>query len=148
MDEDTPIEASQVIHGEVVKTKAAAAYELKLEGKSLSEISDELGYASGYEVSQAIYTHMRREANYLSIQDRNSILQMELDRLDRLQAKVWPSAMTGDPKSVEAALKVIDRRIKIAGLDAADAAEQQHQILIVGGEEKSYIEKLKELAGG
>jgi hypothetical protein len=121
---------------------------MRLAGKTPTEIADELGYASGNEVRQAINAQMKSEATFLSEQGRNGILQMELDRLDRLQSVAWPSAMTGDPKSIEAVLKIMDRRIKITGIDAIDTAAQQHTVLVIGGQEQDYVKKLKELAEG
>lgn len=143
---DTPEEEAQsVIMGALVKSRAEEAYELKLSGKPLGEIADALGYPTSHAVSQAINDQMKLDAAYLSELGRSGILKMELDRLDRLQEKLWPAAMMGDPHSVDSVLRVMDRRIKITGLDTADSSTQQHTILVVGGEEHDYIEKLKEL---
>ena len=144
----TPDDAENIILGEVVKTRAQEAYELKLGGKTLDQIADELGYASNTEVAHAISSQMKSEAQFLTSAGRAGILQMEMDRLDRLQQSVWPSAMMGDPRSVDAALKVMDRRIKITGLDSVDTQTQQHQVLVIGGQEQDYVNKLKELADG
>ena len=152
MEDETPTpqdpsaEASEVIYGEIVLTRAQEAYEMKLSGRTPREIADELGYESPMAVVNAIRSQMKSEASFLTDTDRQSLLQMEMDRLDRLLAKVWPSAMTGDPKSVEAALKITDRRIKITGLDAVDTTTQAHTVLVIGGQEQDYISKLKELA--
>lgn len=128
-----------------MNSRAEQAYEMKLEGMPLREIADALGYASAHEVTTAIAAQMKIDAKFLTETGRTGILQMEMDRLDRLQAKVWPAAMMGDPRSVEAVLKVMDRRIKITGIDAIDTSTQQHTVLVVGGNEQDYIAKLKEL---
>ena len=47
------------------------------------------------------------DASYLTSQERKEILGMELLRLDALQDAVWDSAMMGDPKSVDSAIKII-----------------------------------------
>lgn len=119
---------------------------MKLAGRTLQEIADELGYRSTTEVAHALTTNLRSEAAYITEAGRAGMLQMELDRLDRLQARCWPSAMTGDPKSVEAVLKIMDRRIRITGLDSVDTASQQRTVLVIGGSEQDYVQKLKELA--
>ena len=129
----------------VVSTRAEAAYEMRLSGKTHQEIADHLGYASGVEVAHAIAGLLQQDAARMSQEEVKSRLQMENDRLDRLLSKVWPSAMTGDPKSVEAALKITDRRIKINHLDAIDTSAQQHTVLVIGGQEADYVNKLKEL---
>lgn len=118
---------------------------MKLGGTPLREIADQLGYASAHEVTTAIAAQMKVDAKFLTETGRTGILQMELDRLDRLQAKLWPAAMMGDPKSVDAVLHVMDRRIKITGIDAVDTSTQQHTVLVIGGNEADYITKLKEL---
>lgn len=153
MDEDTSTpnspdpneEVETVIMGALVSSRAEEAYEMKLSGKPLRQIADELGFASTQDVTQAITHQMKMDAAFITETGRAGILKMELDRLDRLQEKCWPAAMMGDPKSVEAVLKVMDRRIRITGLDGADTQTQQHTILVVGGQEQDYIAKLKQL---
>ena len=44
--------------------------------------------------------------------------QEENERLDALLEAVWPDALTGDPRAIETALKISDRRAKLNGLDA------------------------------
>ncbi|MGA7121197.1 MAG: hypothetical protein WBY94_13920 [Polyangiaceae bacterium] len=43
---------------------------------------------------------------------------LELERLDRMLAGMWPKAVAGDPKAVAAAVKIMDRRAKYLGIDA------------------------------
>ena len=43
---------------------------------------------------------------------------LELERLDRMLAGMWPKAIAGDPKAVAAAVKIMDRRAKYLGIDA------------------------------
>jgi len=150
MDDESGIskELEEALTGVVVKTNAEMAYELKLGGKSLSWIADKLGYRSDTEVAHAISGQLKQGAEYLSKEGKAGIFQMEMDRLDRLQEKVWPSAMTGDPKSVEAALRIHDRRVKLAGLDRTDTETQQHTVMIIGEAEQDYVNQLKELADG
>lgn len=149
MAEDIPTQRDETIYfPEVVNSRAEEAYELKLSGKSLREIAIELGFDSTADVAKLISNQLKLEAKHLTSVERGGLLQMELDRLDRLQEKCWPAAMMGDPKSVEAVLKIMDRRIRVAGLDAVDTATQQHTILVVGGQEDDYVRKLKELTDG
>lgn len=128
-----------------MNSRAEQAYEMRLSGSTPAEIADELGYHSGSDVTKAINERLKIETQHLTETGRAGILQMEMDRLDRLQAKLWPGAMMGDPKSAEAVLKVMDRRIKITGLDSVDTATQQHTVLVVGGKEADYISSLKQL---
>jgi hypothetical protein len=68
---------------------------------------------------------------------------MELVRLEALQTAVWPSAMMGDPKSVDSALKIIQTRAKITGLEQADPVTQKNLVLVMGDKEADYIAALK-----
>jgi hypothetical protein len=43
---------------------------------------------------------------------------LEVDRLDRLQAAVWPKALKGDTKAADTAHRLIVSRCKILGLEA------------------------------
>lgn len=139
-------EIMEVIEGELVRSRAQEAYELKLRGDTLASIADQLGYSDTSEVVRAINTQMKTDAEFLSTAGRNGLLQMELDRLDRLQAKLWPSAMQADLQSVDRVLKIMDRRAKLAGLDSIDTSSQQHTVLVIGGAEADYVQKLKELS--
>lgn len=138
-------EAETVILGALVSSRAEQAYEMKLSGKTLSAIADELGYRSTIEVAQALSSQMKQDAEYMTESGRMGILQMENDRLDRLLEKCWPSAMLNDFRSIESVLHIMDRRIKINRLDAVDTATQQHTVLVVGGSEQDYVNRLKEL---
>lgn len=150
MDDESGIsnELAEAMSGALVKTKAEMAYELKLGGKSLTWIADKLGYRSDAEVARAIAEQLKIGAQHLTEHGRAGIFQMEMDRLDRLTEKVWPSAMTGDPKSVLAALQIHDRRVRLAGLDKTDTAQEQKTLIVIGNEEDDYVQKLKELADG
>lgn len=48
-----------------------------------------------------------------------TLRQVELLRLDRLQAGFWPRALAGDHRAGKVVLDVHDRRVRLLGLDAA-----------------------------
>lgn len=123
--------------------KAAQAYALKVGGKQLSEIADILDIPNIDDVSRLISERFKYDASYLTNQDRDSILGMELIRLDQLQAAIWPAAMMGDPKSVDSAVRIIATRAKIAGLDQVDPVVQKNLVLVVGDKEDDYIAALR-----
>ncbi|MFC4497881.1 hypothetical protein ACFPA8_27495 [Streptomyces ovatisporus] len=100
-----------------VAERRASAIQLHLAGMSWQGIADQLGYAS----RGAAYTDVTRAMEQRQTEEAEQIALMrytEARRLDRLQAAAWPAAMSGDVKAVETALKVIDRRVKLFGLDA------------------------------
>lgn len=98
------------------------AIKLRLAGLDWQEIADRLEYSSRgsacADVSRALEQHRKEEATAVE-----ELRQTEALRLDRLMAGLWPKAAAGNVRAAEAALKVIDRRCKLWGLDMRSAAE-------------------------
>jgi DNA-binding CsgD family transcriptional regulator len=139
--ERKPPSPQSVISKTVVETRGEAAYRLRRSGKTIREIAQILECQSR-DVTDAINSLMKLEAGLITSEERGGILQMEMDRLDALQAAHWDSAMYGDPKSTEAILKIIALRAKFLGLDAIDPESQRQTVLVVGGNEQDYIKAL------
>jgi hypothetical protein len=98
------------------------AIAMRLAGVDYQTIADRLGYAS----RGAAHTDISRALERSLAQQQvgaDLLRQEELLRLDRLQAAVWGQAIGGDPVAVNTALKVIDRRVKLLGLDAPTRVE-------------------------
>jgi len=98
------------------------AIELRVSGMDWQSIANELGYAS----RGAAWTDVTRalEANLAEMSQKVDVLrEQEALRLDQLQEAVWPHARNGDVRAVEAVLKVIDRRVRLFGLDAPQRAD-------------------------
>jgi hypothetical protein len=51
---------------------------------------------------------------------RAEAIRLEEQRLDELQEGIWDKALKGDARAVEVALKVLERRARMLGLDFAD----------------------------
>lgn len=130
------------------RDRVRQAYAMKLAGKHLVDIADELGFASASDVSAAIRHRFRLEVRDITSEGRESLTQLELDRLDALQEGLWLSATLGDLRSVQLVLNIITLRAKLLKLDLPDATTGQQTVLIIGGQEQEYIEKLKELTDG
>lgn len=149
MDEDeVSPELAKAVDGAIVAHRADQAYDMLMSGMSHSEVAAALDYNSSTELGRAVRERMGQEARNITSLERESILAMEMARLDRLQRAHWESALYGDIKSTEIVLKIMALRIKITGIDQPDAQQGQHTVLIVSGDEQSYIEKLKGLADG
>jgi hypothetical protein len=84
------------------------------------------------------------EAGFLTDNERKTALATEVARLDKLQTAVWPSAMMGDPKSVDSAVRIIMARAKITGLEQADPVVNKNLVLVMGEKEEEYIKSLKD----
>jgi hypothetical protein len=98
------------------------AVALRLAGAAWQAIADQLGYASRGAACEDVRRAMALSRAELA-QSANELRETELSRLDRLQAALWTKAINGDVKAVDAALKIIDRRIRLLGLDAPQQVE-------------------------
>jgi len=123
--------------------KAQVAYQLMLGGKSHSEIAEILGYAHINDVIRLMTERFHSDAKFMNEMERKELLSLEMLRLDALQAAVWPSAMMGDPKSIDSAVRIIATRAKISGLEQVDPVVQKNLVLVMGDREEDYIAALK-----
>ena len=55
---------------------------------------------------------------------------MELDRLDKLQVSLWPSAVKGDAQAIDRVLKIMESRAKYTGAYAAIKTDNTTRIVI------------------
>lgn len=124
---------------------ALRAYQLRVAGKSWWDISEELRITEEA-ASTLVAERIRAAAQLVDEGSRRTLLATELDRLDALQAAVWPQAMAGETKSVEAALKVIDRRARLLGLDAESGSITQSNTIVVPGSTSDYVAALRAIA--
>lgn len=60
---------------------------------------------------------MMTELNEQIAEGREQLHALENSRLDKLQAAIWLTALTGHPDSVRTVLSVMERRAKLNGLD-------------------------------
>ena len=123
------------------------AYQLKMAGLDLREIAHRLDYVSPAACALDIKRHMAEEAAHKSAEDRESMLNLELDRLNYMLSKIWPQIEHGDLKAVDTAIRLINTSCRLMGLDQVDASTHVQTVLVVGGAEDDYIKKLKQAAG-
>lgn len=105
-------------------------------------IADKLGYAS----RGAAHTDVMRALQKVAVdtvRDVETLLRIELMRLDRLQQSLWPQALKGDMHAAQLILSISDRRVKWQQL----GAPTRHQIITIGAIESAIAELEKELAG-
>jgi hypothetical protein len=50
------------------------------------------------------------------VENVDELRQVELVRLDALQASLWPQAMSGDARAANTILRIIDYRTRLLGL--------------------------------
>lgn len=88
--------------------------ELRRAGVAWKVIAERTGYAS----ASGAYNAYQRIAERVIRPGLEEYRDLELERLDRLQAGVWGKALNGDLRALDSVLRIIDRRTRILGLDA------------------------------
>jgi hypothetical protein len=92
------------------------AVELRLSGATYRVIADDLGVTR-----QAAHKYVKQAMAVLNAklaEDAEALRRLELERLDQLQAALWPAALEGNSRAALATLKVMDARAKLVGLYA------------------------------
>lgn len=102
-----------VRHEQVMK-----AYELRLQGVAYKDIAKELGVAHG-----TVWKWVKAELERTASEPREEVRKLEVERLDYLYSKLQKRIENGDDKAINSALKVMDRRAKLLGLDMPTAIE-------------------------
>lgn len=115
---------------------------MRVAGAPEDEIRERLGYRSLSAVrqvlSRAALKHMRyRERELEKLRD------VELARLDALQAIAWVQAEQGSMQAIDRILKIMQHRASLVGLEQARAPSQpgtiNTQVLVVGGEDSGHM---------
>lgn len=99
-----------------VAPRWAAAVRLRADGRSYQAIARQLGYANRAGARQAVMKTIQAypaPAEVIAMERR-----LELVRLDALQAAVWERATSGDNRAVDLALRIMERRAALLGLDS------------------------------
>jgi hypothetical protein len=91
------------------------AVQLATAGYSYDAIAREVGYANRGTAWRAVDTALRQQL----VEDVELHRQVELDRLDSLYAVLWPLAKSGDMRAITAAIRNLELRSKLLGLDRA-----------------------------
>jgi hypothetical protein len=105
----------------LMATQAERALALRVEGKTLQAIADELDVSKT--TAHNIVVGALNEVRATNKELAQLHLQLELERCDQLQAALAEKIAKGDVRAVEASIKVMDRRAKLLGLDAAQKLE-------------------------
>lgn len=98
---------------------------------------------SGWD-SRYAYKDVKRELRRVRedvAESSGDLLTLELERLDAMLRGLWPAATTGDERAVSAALRIMQRRAKLLGLDDSGEPEITRDDLIVFLEHLEHIVK-------
>jgi hypothetical protein len=102
-------------------TRETAALQRRLRGDSYAAIATDLGFADRSGARKACQRAVRRQG----VDSEEYLRLLEFARLEQLNAAIWATAMAGDPKAIEAALKLSNRRVKLLGLDLPTTATNE-----------------------
>jgi hypothetical protein len=106
------------------KDRQRRAIEMRLTGMGLQDIADQLGYSDASGAFRAIKRGMEKSVR----EPAEQLLTMELMRLDDLLQAHFPLAKSGDTRSAELVLKVMERRSKYLGMDAPEKIDLTGQM--------------------
>jgi hypothetical protein len=117
------------------------AFELRKAGVSYEKIAERVGYKNANTAANAVSRTLKRSRKHV---DTDDMVNMELSRLDALQAVAWRRAKEGDLPAIDRILKIMERRAHYLGLDTQQPQQDIHQTtVVIGGNQSQYIESLK-----
>jgi hypothetical protein len=141
-----PTEEVPDISGKTLaKWRKARCVELALAGHSYDEIALQVGYANRGTAWRAVSESLNSRVDEAVTEYR----ELELARLDALQAAHWPQAIAGSVRSTDLVLRVIDRRIRLLGLDQIPQQVDHQQMLVIDAppwDEAGYIRQLQAIS--
>lgn len=116
--------------------KQAKALELRKAGWTYEAIASAVGYSGNTGARKAVESALKK-----TIQEpADEVRRLEIERLDTLLRGLWDAAIDGKLFAVDRALRIMERRAALLGLDAP--AKQDVTILI-----KREAERLAEEMG-
>ena len=103
------------------------ALELRREGMSYRQIA-----AIMKVYAHTAYGYVQAELNDLrdqTLEDTEALRDIELQRADEFLRSLGAGIRAGDPQSIGVAIKVMERRAKLLGLDAPERKTVTHQVI-------------------
>lgn len=94
------------------------AVALRIAGATFAQIGDRLGVTA--QAAHKMVVKALADTAKKTAESAEQLRQMELQRLDALQASLWPDAMRGDEQKVDRVLKIMAQRAKLLGLNAPE----------------------------
>lgn len=100
-----------------VAERRAKALTMRREGKPYAVVAATLGYSSPNAASKDVHRALQSAV----MEQGRALLDLERDRLDALQALLWPLAEKGDVRAARELVRLMERRARLLGLDRAAA---------------------------
>ncbi|WP_188197233.1 hypothetical protein [Nonomuraea sp. SYSU D8015] len=92
------------------------ALQMRIAGVSPTLIAERLGYNSPQAASADITAALKRAAKAEGMAAEH-LLHLEIGRLDRMMAALWPKVLKGEVQAAETCLKIVNKRASLLGLD-------------------------------
>ncbi len=121
--------------------RRAKAVKMRIAGYSPEDIAAELEYVSPAAASADIYEALAKQ---LTTPDHSIevLREIECRRMDQMILALQPGIERGNPRSVEVAIRILERRAKMMGLDSATKV----QILTVDDIDMQIAKLTEEMA--
>jgi hypothetical protein len=115
------------------------ALDLRKAGASFDAIAKQLGYSDPSGAHRAVTRALDRIPNEAAA----SLRVVEAERLDRLLLAVWKDALAGDLKAMDRALRILDQRARLLGLNLPVKAEVDMSVSQVDPGEIEIVQRIK-----
>lgn len=97
-----------------VAEKRRQALELRKAGVGYEQIALKVGYSGPGAAYREIHAALRE----ITREPAEELRTLETERLDRMLMGLWEKARSGDLKTVDRVLRIMERRSRLLGLDA------------------------------
>jgi hypothetical protein len=124
---------------------ALKAYKLRLQGRSLWDVSEECQVPERA-IGSMINDHLYEAAQLIGEGARRELLALEVDRLDQLQSGIWRLAMSGDLPAIDRVIKIIHERASLLNLNDGVTTSVTNNTVVVAGTGPDYIAALQAYA--
>lgn len=121
--------------------KEKKVLELRLMGVTFDVIAQQVGYASPGSAHNAYKRALLRTLR----EPAEELRELEVARLDRLLSGIWTKALRGEVSAVQAALKIMERRSKLLGLDAPQKIQAEVTNYDGGSDIDREVQRLADL---
>lgn len=112
----------------IVAERRKMAFDLRKSGLGYAEIADQITATMGADVLPASWNgwFAHQDVQYILDKMREEVAENAIEviaienaRLDTMLSALWPAVLSGNTASINTALKIMERRAKMLGLDEA-----------------------------
>ena len=98
------------------RARAIQARDLRKAGAPFAQIGAQMGYSE--QRAHQVITKALSNLNLECVEAATEVTRLELERLDSLWLSAWQAVKGGDMQTINACIRIMDRRAKLLGLDA------------------------------